>query len=179
MIRCIKQNFEKNCPYLTLKYDYYKNNFNLLTKYLKFVIDYSIIYKDIKTFALFLYLHDISSKFLRKEDFKNYKTWRLIITYTYAYQIDGFTIKDLIHYNKNINDEVDKKILNILLKNMYTEINLHNDFLKNMEGLNISLKTLVKVIGKIIILHRKILHKRYKPGGEGYYECMKNFYKLE
>ena len=72
-------------------------------KYLTNIIDYSVENKDIKTFLLFLYLHDtLLIPLLSMNDdnneyddnIDNYLSWRKSITYTYAYEINKFSKKN-------------------------------------------------------------------------------------
>lgn len=113
MLRNIKQNFDKNC---NSTYNFSKDDDEY--KYLTNIIDYSVENKDIKTFLLFLYLHDtvlVPLLSMNEEDDTNeyndnYLSWRKSITYTYAYEINKFTIKDIDHYKDNIKDDIDEQI---------------------------------------------------------------------
>lgn len=124
MLRNIKQNFDKNC---NSKYNFSKDDDEY--KYLTNIIDYSVENKDIKTFLLFLYLHDtLLIPLLSMNDdnneyddnIDNYLSWRKSITYTYAYEINKFTIKDIDHYKDNIKDEIDERI-KIFLNNNFND----------------------------------------------------------
>ena len=113
MLRNIKQNFDKNC---NSTYNFSKDDDEY--KYLTNIIDYSVENKDIKTFLLFLYLHDtvlVPLLSMNEEDDTNeyndnYLSWRKSITYTYAYEINKFTIKDIDHYKDNIKDDIYEQI---------------------------------------------------------------------
>ena len=113
MLRNIKQNFDKNC---NSTYNFSKDDDEY--KYLTNIIDYSVENKDIKTFLLFLYLHDtvlVPLLSMNEEDDTNeyndnYLSWRKSITYTYAYEINKFTITDIDHYKDNIKDDIDEQI---------------------------------------------------------------------
>lgn len=124
MLRNIKQNFDKNC---NSKYNFSKDDDEY--KYLTNIIDYSVENKDIKTFLLFLYLHDtLLIPLLSMNDdnneyddnIDNYLSWRKSITYTYAYEINKFSIKDIDHYKDNIKDEIDEQI-KIFLNNNFND----------------------------------------------------------
>jgi hypothetical protein len=124
MLRNIKQNFDKNC---NSKYNFSKDDDEY--KYLTNIIDYSVENKDIKTFLLFLYLHDtLLIPLLSMNDdnneyddnIDNYLSWRKSITYTYAYEINKFSIKDIDHYKDNIKDEIDERI-KIFLNNNFND----------------------------------------------------------
>jgi len=132
MLRNIKQNFDKNC---NSKYNFSKDDDEY--KYLTNIIDYSVENKDIKTFLLFLYLHDtLLIPLLSMNDdnneyddnLENYLSWRKSITYTYAYEINKFSIKDIEHYNDNIKDNIDELIKTFLNNNFNDKYD--NYFLK-------------------------------------------------
>jgi len=131
MLKEIKQNFDINC---NTKYNFSKNDDEY--QYLTNIIDYSVENKDIKTFLLFLYLHDsllipLLSKNLSEdtddedenEHNFNYSSWRKSITYTYAYEINKFSIKDIDHYQDNIKDNTDKLIKIFLSNNFNNDTN--------------------------------------------------------
>ena len=140
----------------------YKDDFTGTTSYLYKLIDYSVTYKDIKSFFLFLYLHDTNECLHLKENEDNYKSWILSITYLFAYEIDIFTNKDVEHNSENTKSYVDKKIEKYLLDNLiYKEgdTKISNFFLKqnSWEGLKIcSLKTRIKCISKLLSLYNHV-----------------------
>ena len=130
MLKDIKQNFDINC---NTKYNLSKTDDTY--EYLTNIIDYSVENKDIKTFLLFLYLHDtllIPFLLLNNHEYScdiedniedNYLSWRKSITYQYAYEINKFSIKDIEHYNDNIKDNTDKLIKIFLSNNFNDDIN--------------------------------------------------------
>ncbi len=171
MIQEIKNNFDKN----------YKLNYNIISNknklaYLYSILNISVLNKDIELFLLFLYLHDtLKLNFETKE----YNDWRVMTTYYLAYEVDKFSILDLKHYNDNIETPRQQKILVYLFKNLKENgfyLLKKNSWVKlNIKSL---LKTYIRVLGKFCILYNKILHNRYKPGGNGYYEALENWNKL-
>ena len=91
--------------------------------YLELLINFSIVNIDIKSFLLFLYLHDTKKDLICNNEY--YKKWLYDITYNYAYEINKFSIKDLEHYKDNIVDPIDSKVL------LYLENNIIFDPIKN------------------------------------------------
>jgi hypothetical protein len=149
-------------------------DFYEIINYLTYIIYYSITNRDIKSFLLFLYLHDTNQIIHRSRYEKQYNEWISYINYDFFYDIDGITHKDLIHYE--INDEIEKKILEYLNKNL---IQKEHYFLKRYSYLKFVKKIFIlrlKFIGKLICLFKKTLEKRYFPGtGKGYLECLERW----
>jgi hypothetical protein len=171
MIQEIKNNFDKN----------YKLNSNIMSNknklnYLYNILNISIINKDIELFLLFLYLHDTLKLYFET---KEYNDWKLITTYNLAYEVNKFSILDLKHYNDNIETSRQQKIFIYLSKNLEENgfyLLKKNSWVKlNIKSL---LKTYIRVLGKFCILYNKILHNRYKPGGNGYYTSLENWKKI-
>jgi hypothetical protein len=83
-------------------------------------------------------------------------------------------VYDKIIENQNINFLHE---LSIYFKDTY-EINKKYLSIKlNKEHQKKILKKYILSLVRFYILYRKVIHNRYKPGGIGYYECEKNFYK--
>lgn len=114
MLKQIKTNYDS-----TYDKDINIENFKDTCEYLKSIIDFSIVNKDIKTFYLFLYLND-TIDILHSKEYKDlYDEWSYNINYEYAYSIEGFGIDDLTHYKDNIKDKIDTHIYSTLEK-MFT-----------------------------------------------------------
>jgi hypothetical protein len=114
MLKQIKTNYDSS-------YDKDINfkDFKSTCDYLESIIDFSIVNKDIKTFYLFLYLHD-TIDILHSKDYKDlYDEWSYNINYNYAYSIEGFGIDDLTHYKDDLKDEIDTH-LHSTLEKMFT-----------------------------------------------------------
>lgn len=152
----------------------YKSYYNI-NSYLKNLIEYSTLKKDIKTFLLFLYLHD-NHLIIRKKIFEyGYKKWIYFMTYLYAYEIQKFTQYDLTHYLP-LSNEKDKKLYIFLMYNM--KIDKHEKlFVKKYSWIKLKnkFKIYCKVIGKLMLYYKEILEKRYRPEGNGYYECLERY----
>ena len=139
------------------------------------LLDYSIAFKDIKAFFLFLYLHDNLQ--LKNPYFLN----KLCILY--AYDPDFFRKKDLEHYLP-IENHLDMTVYEFLNENMLDESN-NRYFLRKHSTIKFEKSYYIKlfrIIGRFIVLYRQTLHNRYKPGGKGYLEALKrwnnNDYKI-
>lgn len=149
-------------------------DFYEIINYLTYIICYSITTRDIKSFLLFLYLHDTNQIIHNSKYKERYNEWILYIYYEFCYDIDGITFKDILHYE--INDEIEKKILEYLNKNL---IQKEKYFLKRYSYLKFVKKIFIlrfKFIGKLICLFKKTLEKRYFPGtGKGYLECLERW----
>lgn len=163
--------------YIRNKFDT-ENNISLKDKsfeniiaYLEKIIDYSIVNKDIKTFLLFLYLHDT----LLIANNENYNNWRVMITYEYFYEISMVSLKDLEHYETTIKDDLDERIYDFLKLNLQCGKNLlkKNSWVKFSPKI---IKTYLKCLTKTIILYNRILKIRYAPpNGKGYLECLESW----
>lgn len=153
------------------------DDFYTVTKYLDRIIDESVVKKDIKAFLLFIYLHD-NTEILHSDDNKDgYNRWRILCTYNYAYQTGMFDTEDIQHYLLDIRDNLDDRIVSFLFDNMNTGYNKY--FLKYGTSWLIFNKNIIKLkikaVVKMILIYRKVLHERYKPGGVGYLEVKKHF----
>jgi len=154
------------------------HNFEDVIEYLNEIIEYSVTKKDIKSFLLFVYLHD-TIEILHSETNKNkYKEWLYLCTRTYAYEPDIFDVIDLRHYEYNLKDKLDTKIMLFLSKNM--NIGCNKYFLKSNISWLIFKKNIIKLkikhVAKIFLLYYKIIHNRYKLGGPVYLK-IKNHYE--
>lgn len=159
----------------SLKKESIYKNYHNINNYLKEILDYSISKRDIKTFLLFLYLHD-NDLIIRKKLFEHeYKKWIYFMTYLYAYEIEKFTQYDLKHYIPLL-EEKDNKIYNFLLHNMKFDRN-NKLFVKKYIWIKLEnkLKIYCKVIGKLILYYKEIIEKRYRPEGNGYNECLERW----
>ena len=123
--------------------------------YLTSLIDYSTCKKDIKTFLLFLYLHDTLALKRRKNA---YISWSNFVKLEYAYQVDYFGTGDLNHYKNTIEDHIDTRIYMYLKQNL-TNCKGTNRYLKpnswRIFNLN-RIKTYIICIGRFMKLYRKI-----------------------
>ena len=143
--------------------------------YLKSILKYSIVNKDIKTFLLFIYLHDTDLVVRKKIFKKGYNKWLYRMSYLYTYEIQKFTQNDLNHYMP-ITNKKDKKIYDFLLDNM--KVDKHKKlFVKKHSWIKLKNIFIIycKVIGKLILYYKEILEIRYAPKGIGYYECLERW----
>ena len=133
------------------------------------LLDYSITSKDINAFFLFLYLHD---------NLKQKNTYFLNkLCILYAYNPDFFDKEDLNHYLP-VENELQKKVYHFLNENMLDFNNKY--FLKKFSTTKFEMSYYIKlfrIIGRLMILYNKVLHNRYKPGGNGYFECLERWTK--
>ena len=133
-------------------------------------------------------IDDIKTVLFDCEDIYNKNIKSILIIFMFKL-LDTPNMNWFINYNGN--ERFKKVLYDKIIENQTKELQQFSEYFKvnyeiNKKYLSIDLnkqnrkKILKKYMLSLVIfyiLYMKVIHNRYKPGGVGYYECEKSFYK--